>query len=105
MVYVFRCSCGEQSENWIPISQISDPATHPHCKRCGTAMARDYRAEHAGLAEWSRSKGMAYYDDQLGAHIDSQAQRRRLMKEQGLYDREPSADSKARFRDRARRFF
>lgn len=68
-------------------------------------MTRDYRSEHAGLAEWSRSKGMAYYDEQLGAYVDSQSQRRRLMKEQRLYDREPSAESKARYRDRAKRFY
>ncbi len=108
-VYCFKCQCGETEESYIQVSQISDPASHPHCQRCKTAMRRDYVSEHAGLDRGSKAKGhYPYYAENLGSTptlVESPQHLKKIMKEQGIRQIEPSADLRARNRDRTRRFY
>lgn len=72
-LYDFTCVCGYENEH---IANVNE--TLP-CPACGLTMNRGLSA---GRMIGVRSVG--YYDDTLGAFIDSNSQRRRLMKEQGV---------------------
>jgi len=92
---------------------VVDQNNHPKCHQCGATMKRNYRAEHAGLAESSRSKGIfPMVDENLTGSPDvmvqDQQHRRRLMREQGLIEQDPSPGARERrreWRDRSRRFY
>lgn len=108
-LYCFKCDCGERTESYVPASQVSDPASHPHCPKCGVAMRRDFRTELCGLDRGSKAKGhYPYWAENLGSEpvlVESPQHLKRIMKEQGIRQIEHSADIRARNRDRTRRFF
>jgi predicted nucleic acid-binding Zn ribbon protein len=109
-LYCFKCQdCDEYTETIVSARQICDPATHPHCPKCGVAMKRDFRSELVGLDRGSKAKGhYPYYAENLGSTpvlVESPQHLKRMMKEQGIRQIEPSADIRARNRDRRRRFF
>jgi len=108
-VYCFKCDCGATVEAYVSMLQISDPATHPHCQTCGTAMSRDFVTEHAGLDRGSKAKGhYPYVAENLGSTpvtVESPQHLKKIMKEQGIRQIEPSSDIRARNRDRSRRFY
>lgn len=108
--YDWRCKCGTTCETVHSMLQVGNPDNHPKCGQCNEVMRRDYRAEACGLADTSRNKGLfPMVDENLtgveGGVVDSQQHRRRLMKEQGLYERDPTQKTRERLRDSKRRFY
>lgn len=106
--YCYKCdACGHTGQHLMSVSEMEGAIIE--CEACKTTMRRDYHAEHAGLAEWSRNKGIfPYVDENLGPDpvvVDSQQHRRRIMKERGLYDRTNSDEARYRVRDKSRRFY
>ena len=108
--YDWICECGSICETVMRVLQVTKPENHPRCAQCGKVMRRDYRAEHSGLADSNRNKGLFPMQDEnlTGSPdilVESQQHRRRLMREQKLYEREASQAVRERLRDAKRRFY
>jgi len=77
-MYDYSCpECGERLDIW---AKPDDKTLY--CELCGSLMKRQLHAQY-GISMGGVPTG-GYYDDTLGAHIETQAQKRRLMKEQGV---------------------
>jgi len=72
-LYEFECQCGYKNDH---IAGYDEKLKCPECKR------NMKKLPSCGRFQGVPSHG--YHDDTLGAFIDSNSQRRKLMKEQGV---------------------
>jgi len=80
-LYDYECErCGKQIDIFARMNDTKLPC--PHCKR---EMKRVPHAQYAISMGGVPTGG--YYDDTLGAHIETLAQKRRLMEEQGVSEK------------------
>jgi len=109
--YCYKCDEHKESRRTIicSVAKMESGELVPECSICNSKMRRDFRLESAGIDGDSVAKGRyPLLDENLGSEpvlVESPQHHRRIMKEQGLYVREPSADVRARRRQAGRKYY
>ena len=90
-LYDYNCpECGTREDIF---AHIEDKTLY--CEQCGSQMKRQLHARY-GISMGGVPTG-GYYDDTLEAHIETQAQKKRLMREHGVTEKgeTPKPDGEA----------
>lgn len=110
MRYHFVCRtkhCNFTCEISMPMADMNGPDQYPDCENGHGKMGKIYSREV--LSEAHRNKGLfPQIDENMGhepVYVESQQHRRRLMKERGLHDREPTDGARSRARSARRKTF
>jgi len=98
MLYSFKClQCAEEKELSVPIKEYTHDTHAPSCSAHGK-MHQVFN--NLGLADAYKQKGRYPYTDTNIGHepvvVESPQHRQRLLKANGIHDREFSYEAKAR---------
>jgi putative FmdB family regulatory protein len=85
MLYDFECRiCGNKTEEYF---KVDDRPKSLPCPSCGTRNGmRQIFSSSYGISMNGVPAG-GYFDESLGTYVNSVAQKRRLMKEQGVHEK------------------
>lgn len=78
-IYPYKCKCGYEGDH---IGKVDDDKLP--CPKCRREMVRRFHASF-GINMGVGSYG--YYDENLGCYIGTNAQKRRVMQEQGVQEK------------------
>lgn len=77
-IYDYDCpKCGKKTDVYAKMNDETLP-----CPQCNSTMKRMFHCQYSISMKGVPTGG--YYDDTLGTHIETLAQKRRLMEEQGV---------------------
>jgi putative FmdB family regulatory protein len=78
-IYLYKCGCGYQGDH---VGKVDDKKLP--CPKCRKKMTRQFHS-HFGINMGVGAAG--YFDENLGCYIGTNAQKKRVMQEQGVQEK------------------